>query len=68
MTEPEVDIHALLSVALNEPPPDALAERVAARVAALTTVVEFAKLIGLAPSSGLLREAEDAEDEDNSDA
>lgn len=46
---PRIDIRALLLIALDEKPPPGLPDRVMARVAALTTIVEFARLLGAAP-------------------
>ena len=46
---PRVDIRALLLIALDEKPPPGLPDRVMARVAALTTIVEFARMLGAAP-------------------
>ncbi|MFZ5889518.1 MAG: hypothetical protein ACOY0T_00470 [Myxococcota bacterium] len=46
---PQVDIRALLLIALDEKPPANLPERVMARVAMLTTVLEFARLLTAAP-------------------
>ena len=46
---PKVDIRALLLIALDEKPPPGLPDRVMARVAALTTIVEFARMLGAAP-------------------
>ncbi len=36
-------------IALDEKPPPGLPDRVMARVAALTTMVEFARMLGAAP-------------------
>ncbi len=44
-----IDIRALLLIALDEKPPPNLPDRVMARVAALTTMVEFARMLGAAP-------------------
>ena len=46
---PKIDIRALLLIALDEKPPPGLPDRVMARVAALTTIVEFARMLGAAP-------------------
>jgi hypothetical protein len=46
---PRIDIRALLLIALDEKPPPGLPDRVMARVAALTTIVEFARMLGAAP-------------------
>ena len=43
---PRVDIRALLLIALDEKPPPNLPDKVMARVAALTTMVEFARMLG----------------------
>ena len=40
---PRIDIRALLLIALDEKPPDNLPDRVMARVAMLTTVVELGR-------------------------
>lgn len=44
-----LDIKALLDVALDERPRDDVAERVMDRVAAMDTLVELARLFGVAP-------------------
>jgi hypothetical protein len=44
-----VDISALLRAAFDDEPSDDLSERVTARLALVTTVVEFARLFALAP-------------------
>jgi len=46
---PQIDIRTLLLIALDEQPPANLPERVLARVALLTTVVEFGRLLAAAP-------------------
>lgn len=46
---PRIDIRALLLIALDEKPPPGLPDKVMARVAALTTMVEFARMLGAAP-------------------
>lgn len=50
---PRIDIRALLLIALDEKPPDNLPDRVMARVAMLTTVVELGRLLGAAPLEAL---------------
>jgi len=54
-----LDIKALLQVALDQRPRDDIAERVMDRVAAMDTMVELARLIGVAPLHWLIH-AEDA--------
>lgn len=47
--EPEVDIAALLAMTFEAKPSDEMAERVASRIALLTTVSEWIRMIGDAP-------------------
>ncbi len=44
-----LDIKALLSVALEQKPKDDFQDRVMSRVAAVTTAIEFARLVTVAP-------------------
>jgi hypothetical protein len=46
---PRSDIRALLLIALDEKPPDNLPDKVMARIALLTTAVEFGRLLTAAP-------------------
>jgi hypothetical protein len=63
-----IDIRALLLIALDETPPANLPDRVMARVAMLTTVVEFVRLLGAAPLAWLNERRErDGSDDDGSD-
>ena len=62
---PRIDIRALLLIALDEKPPPGLPERVMARVAALTTIVEFARMLGAAPFDWLTRRTEGSDPNDN---
>jgi hypothetical protein len=63
-----IDIRALLLIALDEKPPANLPDRVMARVAMLTTVVEFVRLLGAAPFSWLTERRErNGSDDDGSD-
>lgn len=62
---PRIDIRALLLIALDEKPPPGLPERVMARVAALTTIVEFARMLGAAPLDWLTRRTEGSDPNDN---
>lgn len=64
---PRSDIRALLLIALDEKPPDNLPERVMARVAMLTTVVELGRLIGAAPLEALGDLLGRKEDDDGDD-
>ncbi len=48
-TSPQADIRALLLLALDDKPPDNLPDRVLARLALLTTIVEFGRLLTAAP-------------------
>ncbi|MGC4091893.1 MAG: hypothetical protein QM756_29230 [Polyangiaceae bacterium] len=52
---PQIDIRALLLIALDDKPPDNLPDRVMARVALLTTVLEFGRLLTAAPIDALSR-------------
>ena len=45
---PRLDIRALLALAMDEQPPENLPERVMARLALLTTALEFGRLFGAA--------------------
>ncbi|MBK8263399.1 MAG: hypothetical protein IPK80_18890 [Nannocystis sp.] len=49
-----LDIKALLSVALDQRPKDDLQERVMDRIAAITTAIELARLVFIAPVDWLL--------------
>lgn len=62
-----IDIRALLLIALDEKPPSNLPERVMARIAMLTTIVEFARLLGAAPLAWLneRRERSGSDDDGN---
>ena len=51
-----IDIKALLSVALEQRPRDDVQERVMSRVAAVTTAMEFARLIFVAPFQWIVDE------------
>ena len=62
---PRIDIRALLLIALDEKPPPGLPERVMARVAALTTIVEFARMLGAAPFDWLTLRTEGSDPNDN---
>ncbi len=66
---PRIDIRALLLIALDEKPPPGLPDRVMARVAALTTIVEFARLLGAAPIDWITQRTErsDTNDDGNTD-
>lgn len=45
-----VDIEALLRAAFDERPSDDMPDRVTARLALVTTVIEFARMFALAPA------------------
>ena len=62
---PRIDIRALLLIALDEKPPPGLPDRVMARVAALTTIVEFARMLGAAPIDWITRRTEGSDPNDN---
>lgn len=62
---PRVDIRALLLIALDEKPPPNLPDRVMARVAALTTMVEFARMLGAAPFDWILQRTEKSDSDDD---
>lgn len=62
---PKIDIRALLLIALDEKPPPGLPDRVMARVAALTTIVEFARMLGAAPIDWLTQRTEGSDPNDN---
>ncbi|MET0793862.1 MAG: hypothetical protein ABW061_20250 [Polyangiaceae bacterium] len=66
---PRIDIRALLLIALDEKPPPGLPDRVMARVAALTTMVEFARMLGAAPIDWITHRTDktDPNDEGNHD-
>ena len=46
----DVDIQALLRAAFDEKPSDDMPDRVTARLALVTTVIEFARMFALAPA------------------
>jgi hypothetical protein len=60
------DIRALLLIALDEKPPDNLPDKVMARVALLTTAVEFGRLLTAAPLEvlGQLLAPKETDDDD----
>ena len=68
-----LDIKALLSVALEQKPKDDLQDRVMSRVAAVTTAIEFARLITVAPVQWIIdghlrgEAPEEDDDDDTSD-
>ncbi len=62
---PRIDIRALLLIALAATPPPGLPARVMARVAALTTIVEFARMLGAAPIDWITRRTEGSDPNDN---
>ena len=66
---PRIDIRALLLIALDEKPPPNLPDRVMARVAALTTIVEFVRMLGAAPLDWINQRPErsDPDDDDKND-
>ena len=66
---PRIDIRALLLIALDEKPPPNLPDRVMARVAALTTMVELARMLGAAPIDWITQrnDESDPNDEGNHD-
>ncbi|GEM_PF-1336423 len=61
----DVDIGALLSATLDPRPSDAMSEGVMMRMAAVTTVMEFIRLVGVAPFHWLLGDAAAAKDDDD---
>lgn len=63
-TRASVDIRALLLIALDDKPPDNLPDRVMARLAMLTTILEFGRLLGAAPLSYLNTTSEGDDDDD----
>ena len=67
MTPPDedLDIAALLAAALDDEPPDDMTERVMARLAGVRTVVEFGRLIGVAPVYPLLEDVEPGDESDD---
>lgn len=64
---PRGDIRALLLIALDEKPPDNLPDKVMARVALLTTAVEFGRLLTAAPLEmlGQLLAPKEGDDDDD---
>lgn len=63
----DYDVHALLSAVLDQPPPEDLADRVVNRLALVETVVEFARLFGLAPASLASDAVRPDEEDDDAD-
>jgi hypothetical protein len=55
----DIDISALLAAAFDEKPSDDMPDRVTARLALVTTMIEFARLFTLAPA-GLASPVDDA--------
>jgi hypothetical protein len=67
---PGVDIKALLRVALEQGPRDDVQDRVLGRMVTMTTVMEFARLIFVAPVQWIIDEhlrgpAHDGEEEEH---
>ncbi len=65
-----LDIKALLSVALEQKPKNDVEERVMTRVATVTTAMEFARLLLVAPFDWLVEDnlrGSDADDNDDDD-
>lgn len=62
----DVDIGALLGVALGPPPSNAFAEKVGSKVTLMTTVAELALLVFAAPFHWLRDDAAQASDRDDS--
>lgn len=67
---PGVDIKALLRVALDQGPRDDVQERVLDRMVTMTTIMEFARLIFVAPVQWIIDEhlrgpAHDGEEEEH---
>lgn len=67
---PVVDIKALLRVALDQGPRDDVQERVLGRMVTMTTIMEFARLIFVAPVQWIIDEhlrgpAHDGEEEEH---
>ena len=67
---PGVDIKALLRVALDQGPRDDVQERVLGRMVTMTTIMEFARLIFVAPVQWIIDEhlrgpAHDGEEEEH---
>ena len=62
---PQVDIRALLLLALDDKPPDNLPDRVMSRIALLTTVVEFGRLLTVAPLDWVNTVGEGEEEEED---
>jgi hypothetical protein len=60
----QLDIRALLLLALDDKPPDGLPDRVMARLALLTTVVEFGRLLTAAPLDWLKSSTDEKEPDD----
>ena len=54
-------------IALDEKPPPGLPDKVMARVAALTTMVEFARMLGAAPIDWIFQPSHDSPAKGGSD-
>lgn len=61
----DVDIGALLGVALGPPPSDAFADKVGSKVTLMTTVTELTVLLFAAPLTWLRDDATEAPDRDD---
>lgn len=59
---PQIEIRALLALALDEKPPENLPDRVMARLALLTTVLEFGRLLAAAPFDWVNKKEEEGDD------
>jgi hypothetical protein len=64
---PSIDIRALLLLALDDKPPENLPDRVLARIALLTTIVEFGRLLTAAPLDWLNAPEPQAASDDRKD-
>lgn len=62
----DVDIGALLGVALGPPPPSEFADKVGSKVTLMTTIAEVAMLVFAAPLSWLRDDATPESDRDRS--
>lgn len=61
----DLDVHALLAAAIDRPAPPDLADRVTSRIALADTILEFGRLLGIAPTSAAASAIRDEESSSN---
>lgn len=62
MTQPDINITALLRIALDDEPSGDLSDAVLDRLASVKTLVELSRLVGVAPLDWAIGDVDDTED------